>query len=281
MSGFGDRDAPLVAGSMYGLRSFNISATGQLHPLHRLTSFTYEPGENVARCDQESHGFGVSIDPKIIPSKQTVPSKHCSCGFYAYFKHKLGSGEIVVNAPGRVLAAVEGYGKCLVGSEGFRSEKLKIVGLVLDPAPSDLAPEPAAADTKLPFSAKFFEFCVKAGNGFKYLWKHRIILVFSIAQALLTLAAVSRGSSYVTGVLQLLLLLFFFFAVIMATLGIVGDYGTFVNAYFEAEEAGDNKQSPAIRQAIRHRFPDVPFYETPEDLLNAIPITNAEDIPAV
>jgi hypothetical protein len=50
----------------------------------------------------------------------------CSCGFYAYYDYRTANRYASGNV---VSGVVEGYGETVVGTEGFRSQKIKIVAL--------------------------------------------------------------------------------------------------------------------------------------------------------
>lgn len=161
MSEFSGYD--FTAGSVRGLRAFKVDSLG------RLTGWSFKavwtPGENVAECRQKDSGWGwvppflggtitLTTDPTStrrwyaaggVPTTYTVkdapaieppaePAENpphdlatCQCGFYAYYE---GSNDYAVNK-GTVSAVVEGYGKTVIGSRGFRCEKAKIIALHL------------------------------------------------------------------------------------------------------------------------------------------------------
>lgn len=141
MSDFSDR--PFVAGSLIGVRAFDVDGLG------RLVGPTYpqvfKPGENVAGCfvgsafTKRSHSFEAALDrlngkkatpvsPAPARPQHQVGNVNCGCGFYAYF-----DGSNTYGQHDRVTAVVEGYGVCTVGDRGFRAEKARLVALV-DPA---------------------------------------------------------------------------------------------------------------------------------------------------
>lgn len=84
--------------------------------------------------------------PPPEPPHELV-SLRCNCGFYAYFDGSndyLSGNGLVVNWNGlsnddrgvRLAAIVEGYGKVVVGSRGFRAEKARILALIQPPSQS-------------------------------------------------------------------------------------------------------------------------------------------------
>lgn len=159
MSAFSDR--PFVAGSVFGLRAFNIDRLGRLtSPSFDRKPFT--PGENVAECyvgDMTIGGnrlsgifgqlsyFGSDVTYRIDPATSKVrvsrprvseaavekpkpehvlAGVECKCGFYAYTD---GSNDYRHNT--NASAVIEGYGLVTVGSQGFRAEKAKLRALFL------------------------------------------------------------------------------------------------------------------------------------------------------
>lgn len=107
---------PLTIGSIFGERAFDVSPTGELEAVY--APYTWTPGENVAECtSQYLHGN----DP--------LPHEICMCGFWSYHRN-----DIEHRYSDKVRGIVEAYGRTIVGTEGMRSEKAKIVALVLPDA---------------------------------------------------------------------------------------------------------------------------------------------------
>jgi hypothetical protein len=144
MSDFSDR--PFMAGSLVGLRAFDVDSLGRL--VGPQYGGIFKPGENVGQCLRGSlQGFSVMQwqldsqmarltgrpapprpEPRIRPMdpQHQVGSQGCGCGFYAYF-----DGTNTYARAKRVAGIIEGYGVCTVGTRGFRSEKARLVALVL------------------------------------------------------------------------------------------------------------------------------------------------------
>jgi len=80
------------------------------------------PGENTARCLMTPY-YGNSA------WSHTAPGNDCICGFYGYYTPRLinDTGNGIENT---VVAAVEVYGNVVLGTKGFRAEKLRLVALV-------------------------------------------------------------------------------------------------------------------------------------------------------
>lgn len=116
---------PLVAGSLIGIRAFRVRGDGTLTGV--AYEVPYEEGENEAKC---------MIGASTWLQQHKMAGLHCSCGFYAYF-HKGHSAYLPLMDYGErmVTGLIEGYGRCTVGSLGFRAEKAKIIALVLPDPP--------------------------------------------------------------------------------------------------------------------------------------------------
>lgn len=127
---------PFVAGSLTGVRAYRVTADGELAGIHFRQ--VVQPGENRA----EHRGFRFASALRDIDAHRLV-TVDCTCGFYAYFD---GSDDYMSSmaAPGlpgeaRVEAIVEGYGACVVGSRGFRAEKLRLVAIIRSDPPKPRA----------------------------------------------------------------------------------------------------------------------------------------------
>src|SRR5882757_1508756 len=94
-------DAPFVAGSLTGLRSFLINPVSPVSPVSRLTGVyvqdAWQPGWNTARCAAlqrrtemiNRHSIPpveskllLAMYPEIAAHR--IAAKECECGFYAY-----------------------------------------------------------------------------------------------------------------------------------------------------------------------------------------------------
>lgn len=164
MSDFSDRQ--FHVGSLVGLRAFSVDALG------RLTGPSYggifKPGVNEAECKKRDEEYALTLGatyyyPKwtwfpAAPADPTAPTaaeitasaplseaavesrqvetkpKHalagpgCHCGFYAYFD---GLNDYM--HVGRIAAVVEGFGAYMLGTRGYRSSKMRLLGLITPP----------------------------------------------------------------------------------------------------------------------------------------------------
>lgn len=141
---------PLAVGVVRGVRTFrlidNTVLAGISYPQF------WRPGENRAVCyagywftqqAEESDQIEIripplpSIDPATIPPHpifdpalaptHTNPRQYadCSCGFYAYF----GFRTYLDNSG--ISGVVEGYGRTVIGTSGFRASLARIVALAM------------------------------------------------------------------------------------------------------------------------------------------------------
>lgn len=148
---------PLVMGGARGRRAFYLDAGGWLRGV--TYRFPWVDGENVAECmvtkkvnvmAKDTTIWGVHAPYDIggvrFYDDATVPPElgngfqwdrcegldpECACGFYAYHD---GHTQYAMSGPGcRVQAVVEGYGRVVLGTLGYRAEKARILGVVKPP----------------------------------------------------------------------------------------------------------------------------------------------------
>jgi hypothetical protein len=128
--------APLV-GSVRGYRWWRVGATIDLLSPWR-GPVRWQPGENEAACLGRRVMFGWRSAKR--PHPRGCPEVGCECGFYG-----LHSVPELNDTPGRsiweldavssggrhglVLGVVEGYGRVLIGTEGFRAHFGRILAL--------------------------------------------------------------------------------------------------------------------------------------------------------
>lgn len=137
MDGFAEdrsEEFPLALGSVTGLRAWTLTSPdlrGDPHqadenwpyvPLVGATGFYWPAGALEAVCNNgRSHPPPVLIDP--------VSGERCGCGFYAYWDvASLGHNQSSSSGL-PVIGIVEGFGRTLLGSRGFRCQRAKIIAL--------------------------------------------------------------------------------------------------------------------------------------------------------
>jgi hypothetical protein len=128
-AGQGSRDFALAAGSVHGYRWWSLDAPSLLdNPFSPSVSWAapvlrgqrgqaWVPGENQARC--------------LHNSAHEPPAEDCDsgCGFWAYWAPP-EQPHFSQNALW-LLGVIKGYGRTLIGSEGFRCERAQIAALHL------------------------------------------------------------------------------------------------------------------------------------------------------
>jgi hypothetical protein len=142
--------APLVVGSVLGVRAWEVDQLGRLTGVvHRKV---WTPGENLSTCSrvkatqeclaghcEKSHDdpYEVVYGPYgqvtqqrgsthcIEPYPCSGAEPKCACGFWAYYR------TADTNCDSGIRGIIEGYGPTTVGTKGFRATKAKILALSL------------------------------------------------------------------------------------------------------------------------------------------------------
>lgn len=162
MSEFNGDDFEFAAGSIKGLRSWDMDTLGRLHGVTHAE--VWKPGENIAVCKATKaipcdapkpkaekkkpkkkdpgdelwtvHAFTFYEEPRPCGqptcdgTSHHVPTGHdfdanCQCGFWAYDEHSF-------SPHGQVVGIIDAFGKTTIGTRGFRAEKAQIVALCRD-----------------------------------------------------------------------------------------------------------------------------------------------------
>jgi hypothetical protein len=137
---FGDKgDFPLALGAVYGVRWWSLDRSGWLKGIYA----TWQPEINEARCEKptEQSPTGASFrawargaGPAVLPGELSVsepepcheaPDENCACGFYAFWEPEPAP----VRAQFPVAGVIEGTGRTLIGSRGFRCARARILAL--------------------------------------------------------------------------------------------------------------------------------------------------------
>lgn len=131
----------LVLGSVRGRRSFGVLPDGRLTGV--FFPQVWQPGENRASCFHEGGVVVREPDGRLAVrgySARNIGPAHglqgCTCGFYAYYR-----GDPYARAR-RVSGVIEGYGRVVLGTKGFRAQKARVVALLLP----ELEAAPSSAD---------------------------------------------------------------------------------------------------------------------------------------
>ncbi len=155
MREFSDADYSLIMGSVRGFRWYSLTAPdlrqnpfGNLNDLWKNSdsrwlrgqqSFEWQSGINTARCmNDDTHVPPVEWDEKT--------GAECGCGFWAYWQpnqHEMSGGR-AGTLP--VLGVIEGTGRIVIGTKGFRSQYAKIIAVT---AACQIKPETFVPKEKL------------------------------------------------------------------------------------------------------------------------------------
>jgi hypothetical protein len=129
--GFSDQDLPLAAGSLAGVRLWQVdlpSAAAVLNGtparveglLAGVFGSTWQRGENVAVCGGGHRPSAGHLDP--------VPALGCGCGFWAYWTPR-NARRTDYYWRADVIGIMQGYGRTRIGTRGCRCGKARILAL--------------------------------------------------------------------------------------------------------------------------------------------------------
>lgn len=125
-------ERPFAIGTLTGIRCWKVNrAVELLLPVSMVLNAqpdqtAWRPGTNNANCYREF------VQPAWErPNDHRFMGVDCTCGFYAYYEecHQYRNNSTIEGV-------IEGFGRCVVGTRGFRCERAVIRALV--------RPEPAA-----------------------------------------------------------------------------------------------------------------------------------------
>ena len=139
MPGFGSgssQEFSLAAGSVHGYRWWTLNPPDlNRNPFAENTSwnpgrllgqtrqYRWEPGINEASC------LSLPVLRPAVRPEHRPPEENCGCGVYAYW-----APPEIPHFHGQdlwVLGVIQGFGRTLIGSEGFRCQKARIAALHL------------------------------------------------------------------------------------------------------------------------------------------------------
>jgi hypothetical protein len=119
MQQFSGKEVPLVPGGLRGYREWIVGTLGL-----RASNFNYfwKPGINVADCR--------ATDLDFPEEGHKAPDAGCTCGLYARYRWDRVSAHGGWN--GTAVGVIEASGRVILGTQGFRAEKAKIVALCIE-----------------------------------------------------------------------------------------------------------------------------------------------------
>lgn len=124
---FSREELDFAAGSVFGLRSFHLSAG--LRSIHKEYTWTLSKDHvHEATCQKYVNNLFPDLFSVVQSAshEDQVPSLDCNCGFYMF---KPG----YFRPMGTVIGVVEGFGKTIIGDKGYRCEKMRIAALAPEP----------------------------------------------------------------------------------------------------------------------------------------------------
>lgn len=273
MSDFSDR--PFVAGSLTGVRVFDVDSLGRLRGVS--VAAVFKPGENVAECrggeftrtmrtymqTLQASLYGPSsatLDPPPLNATATTAKKahhvghaDCSCGFYAYYDE----GSNPHDGPGKVTALIEGYGVCAVGTRGFRAEKARLVALV-NPTQSGRHPD---------WYDRLSDWCGRHSTA------PSTIGVFSFLIGLATLPAIIAGG-FTESPWWFLLILPALSLIALTVVLLKADFHAIDRRYPTVNDLSRcSDRGHANFDLVARAYPDVPVYRTLKAALADHPLT--------
>lgn len=237
----------LVNGCLTGLRSFKPDSDGFLHGPAYPAKIIHS-GENIAEC---FGGWGSArYDHKTA-------QQSCSCGFYAYSDGDRNEFRYRTNIAG----VIEGYGRTTVGELGFRCEKMRIVALV--------GPVPKPDDKSRHYFRDFNTFMMKWANNTRLAIASIALAVVLVIAFSILIKITDADGFWGTA------------AAIVGWVPLYGPlYGTFVDMKRTLGGLGmPNEEYPILVNwsKIKANYPDVKWYETQAEMLEAHPLTDLEE----
>lgn len=263
--------APLVAGSVVGVRAFGVDMLGRLRGVSHDQVWT--PGENVADCKirvvsegdakelrgryrESAYSISASGRPvSSLPAFRIDTDPHdigsCSCGFYAYYS---GSNDYASDE--RVQAVIEGWGETAIGTRGFRTSKARILALCVQ---GEIEPEPVAP---------------KKAEPVRWALDH-LGLFGAIAAVPGLVAALINNRPVWTLVLSALL-------VVNVVMQVVGDRQRRKPKRTTSPRGGwlpptSSQPAPIDVAKLRRNYPDVPIFTNYKQMIAEFPTSRGEE----
>lgn len=127
IDGFGFDKEPradsLVPGSLIGYRQYSWDGLN-FNSANSQFTMKLVAEENVAVCKR--------LSPRLNDEEHTAPGRTCHCGFYGWYDpyniENTGVANTISNTS--VLAAIEVWGRVILGTKGFRAEKMRVKGVI-------------------------------------------------------------------------------------------------------------------------------------------------------
>ena len=239
-------DYELSMGSAIGVRAFKVDWLGRLTGVSQVEQ-VFRPGNNKAicwKCD-------------------TDRMERCDCGFYAYFKGQ--DNHFLAGEP--VGAIIEGTGRTIIGTKGFRTENAKLLALF-----------PIRDRHLRRFRAtSWTRWLYPTGEWFDdadYAGPLNLIASVLLATAMLILGTVSLFTADWELGTWMLPLGFYFAGWVRRALRAMNSEPLDQMCWPQRRGKQEKQPDPFIR--IKKLYPDVPVYRTMAAAIRAVPLSVAE-----
>lgn len=152
-------DAEPLVGEVEGYRAFDVFGNSLWSVGYK--PYQWLPGSNQAYCDRvrdvsskRKVWVNDASSPTLLQRQREIesahgriPSPHCTCGFWFYKSEAncrdhfpelsespstTSFGDFGTDAPFSVMGRVRAWGRAIEGTDGYRSEYAKIIGLVVE-----------------------------------------------------------------------------------------------------------------------------------------------------
>ena len=111
----------IIVAQNHGFRAFRFTPSAEL--LSLVYDYPWTPGVNRSVC-----AIGTAWNK---PGRQCpFPNKRCSHGFYAYYGEDYYPSHVDPSDGLAINGVINGYGRCVIGDKGYRSEYADIVALI-------------------------------------------------------------------------------------------------------------------------------------------------------
>lgn len=280
MTPYSGREIPLIPDALYGIRGFNVNSDGTIKPLHRGAETSYTSGVHTARCNYSGEWnlwvSGNKVSTVILPESSLIdmhpgeqaPVLSCTCGFYAYFGNS-NDTSFLVGGTTHVNGIVRATGRCIVGTLGFRAEKMEIVGLVCDYS----APDGSTWKQRLSNLMRDVVIGLAKIPG-------RLFIAFLAVYWAITIASLFFENEIFSVVYNALTLLVWSFVIVQtiaslyAGFMITRDDESLKNAFLPG------KPNRALSAKIKKQYPDVEFFSTLDQAKAHFKVSKANDLPS-
>lgn len=123
----------LIPGALTGYRTFSLNGSGQIKSTN--VDHVWDNADQTARCLQLAARCRCPLCTSLsavmgghpaVAEPHAAPAVDCACGIYGWY-----APDDTRIVPADVFAAVRVEGRALLGTHGFRAERVRLLGVVL------------------------------------------------------------------------------------------------------------------------------------------------------